>query len=92
MVQTNMIYIFGVIMITLICIILYIRSVTEHNLELEKIASIETKNRLEQRELDIIRGRTKKCPYYTQNNPKSCYFDSRYRCSWNEEARRCDIK
>lgn len=92
MIQYNMIYVFGVILITLIILILYIRSVTEHNVEIEKITSIEQRQREEQKDIDIIRGRTTKCPYFTQDNARSCYFDSKYRCSWNEQAKRCDLK
>lgn len=90
--ESNIIYIAGVIIITTIIAILYVRSVIQHNFEIEKIESIEKNKRDIQDQINIIRLRTTKCPFYTENNPRSCYFDSRYKCSWNDEAQRCDLK
>jgi hypothetical protein len=90
MININIVYILGIVMITFIIVVIYVRSVTTHNAEIEKIESIEKRDRLAQAELDIIRSKTKKCPYFTEDNPRSCYFDSKYRCSWNEVTKRCD--
>lgn len=88
----DIIYILGVIFVTFIIIILYIRSTISHNEELDKIKMLEHKRKLELDNLEIIRSRTQPCPYFTYNNPRSCYYDSKYRCSWNEQAKRCDKK
>jgi hypothetical protein len=82
------IYFFGIILITLIVIILYIMNDLDHKYELDKIKLLEDKYK----ELERVRKLTIPCDVPNLNDPKSCYFKSNYTCSWNENAQRCDIK
>jgi hypothetical protein len=88
----EVIYISLVIIITIFVLYLYINQEYEHNLEMEKIERLERKYALKKRELDIIRSRTIECPVSDLNTPRDCYFVSKYKCSWNESAVRCDKK
>ena len=60
--------------------------------ELEKIEKLERKYEKKRRELEEIRSRTTECPVPDLTNPRDCYFGSRYKCTWNERAARCDKK
>lgn len=67
-------------------------SESEYQHELEKINKLEDKYTLEKGQLDFIRSQTKTCQVGDFKNPRSCYFDSGYQCSWNDLAKRCDQK
>ena len=82
------IYFIGIILITVSVIIFYILGAMDHKHEIEKIKLLEDKYK----ELNNIRSKTIPCPITGLDDPKSCYFDSKYNCSWNEDARRCDLK
>ena len=86
------IYFIGIISITLIVLYLYILSEHEHKKELEKIKQLEIKLDEEQKQLELIRSKTTPCSISDLNDPKSCYHNSNYTCTWNYEAKRCDMK
>ena len=56
------------------------------------VVKIWSKYILKYRELEKIRSRTTPCPTKNLKTPRKCYFESNYRCSWNENAKRCDLK
>lgn len=85
------IYVVGIIIITCIIIYTYIYYDSRYIIELEKIKYLELKKRIRDNELSEIRKLTKACPVENLNNPRKCYFDSNYKCSWNEKAERCDL-
>lgn len=64
----------------------------EHQKELDKIKNLEVKQEDKQRKINEIRKNGNPCPIPNLNDPRSCYIDSNYRCSWNESAERCDLK
>ena len=85
-------YLLGIFIITILIIIMYIRSEKLHNLELKKINGIENKIKIKQQLLKQKRDKTIECPFKNLNDPRSCYFQSDYTCSWNEETERCEKK
>lgn len=86
------IYILSMLIITIVIIIYYYNQEIDHRAELEKIKNIEEKNKKLQQELEFIRSQTTACPVGEFKDPRSCYFDSGYICSWNDVAKRCDAK
>ena len=90
--QLKKIYIIGIIIITLAVLYLYINRKKEHNKELDRIKRIEERLEEKKNELNEIRSRTTACSVPNLDDPRSCYFESGYRCTWNEEAERCDQK
>ena len=82
------IYFLGVILITVSVVIFYILGAMDHNHEIEKIKLLEDKYR----EINNYRSKSTACPIPGLDDPKKCYFNSNYTCSWNEDARRCDLK
>lgn len=85
--QIRNIYIGCIAVITVILLVLYFINNRSYQYELEKISILEGKYK----ELEKIRSRTTPCDIKGFNDPRSCYFGSNYRCSWNENAQRCDL-
>ncbi len=83
-------YIVGVITISIFIIVIYLLSRRDHQKEIAKIEMLELKYKEEKEELDKIRQKTKPCTETGLTTPRSCYFQSMYKCSWNEDAKRCD--
>lgn len=88
----NIIYIIAIISVTVLIFVLYMRSVVSHNAEVDKILRYEKVIADKEKALEMKRYRTKKCPYTTDQNPRSCYFDSNYKCTWDEDAEQCVSK
>lgn len=86
------IYLFIVAVVTFVICLLYIRSIINHNEELSKIIALEEEERKKEDELKVIRSRINKCPYVNADDARSCYFNSKYRCSWNEDGKICALK
>lgn len=86
------IYIIGIIIITIIIGIHYYIQENDYRIEMEKINQLEAERMKMQQQLEIIRSKTIPCHIPNLNNPRSCYIDSGYLCSWNAEANRCDKK
>ena len=42
--------------------------------------------------IEELRKNTTECPIKHLDNPRDCYFKSNYRCSWNEDTDRCELK
>jgi hypothetical protein len=84
--------VFLLLFIFVICIFyfyIYIRRYEDHKLELDKIKRIEEETILKEEELSALKTKTFPCETnYT--DPRSCYIDSGYSCTWNEEINRCD--
>lgn len=91
-ISTTKIFICGLFFITLVTLVCYIMREKDHQVELLKISEYENKLRREKRDLELIRQKTTPCTVPDLNNPRSCYFDSGYQCSWNFEAKQCDSK
>lgn len=85
------IYFIGILGVTAIICILYIIQEKNHQSELDKIHRLEKEYEIKQERLKKIRMRTTPCPISNLNDPRSCYFQSNYKCSWNEQAERCDL-
>ena len=82
----------AILLVTSIVSIMFIRDKQEHEAELVRIELLEKKHKIEMNKLSKIRSKTKPCPIPGLETPRSCYIDSDYKCHWNEEAKRCDIK
>ena len=59
---------------------------------MERIHLIEQKNFQKLKEIEYIRSQTKQCHIPNLADPRSCFIDSNYECTWNELAERCDQK
>ena len=88
----HQIYIFSIIVITVIVLIYYYTQESDYKREIEKINKLENMKWREQRELEMIRSQTTPCQVGDFRSPRSCYIDSGYACTWNELANRCDAK
>lgn len=88
----HQIYILCVLAITVIILVYYYLLESDHRKELEKIDKMEILNRKEQREMELIRSQSSPCPISNFVTPRACYFDSGYACTWNDVAKRCDLK
>jgi len=64
----------------------------EHSRELEKIEELEKIMIIEEERLRRIRSKSTPCHIKNLNTPRTCYHNSNYQCSWNDEAKRCDLK
>jgi len=86
------IYLIGIIIITIIIAFIYINDNYNHQEELNKIAMLEKIQSEKNNKLEKIRAQTITCPVENLNDPRSCYFKSNYKCTWNQQAERCDSK
>jgi hypothetical protein len=78
--------------ITAIVIFYYYSQEQDYKREIDRISRIEDKYKRESDELDFIRTQTTPCQIGDFKTPRSCYYDSGYACSWNDLAKRCDMK
>lgn len=78
-----------IFIIAIFYIYIYIRKYEDHKTQLDKIKRIEESNILKQEELSALSTKTFPCDK-NLTDPRSCYFDSAYACTWNEEIQRCD--
>ena len=77
---------------TIIVLWYYYSQEKNHMLEIEKINKLEYLHEKEERHIDDIRKHTDSCTIGMFNDPRSCYFESGYKCTWNENAKRCDLQ
>ena len=83
-------YIIGVVLITIVIIALFLSNNQEYSDEMERIKMLEEKMRCQKVELEKIREQSVECPFGLFDDPRSCYVRSGYRCKWNERGMRCD--
>lgn len=88
----HQIYICSIIVITVIIIVYYYAKEAEHKKEIEKINQLEAQKKLQQMQLNLLKSKTKPCEIGNFVSPRSCYVDSGYKCTWNDEINRCDAK
>ena len=86
------IYFIGIILVTLFVIAIFMVNEKAHREELNKIRHLERVRNDEIDKLNTIRMRSTPCPVSRLEDPRTCYFQSNYRCSWNEDAKRCDLR
>lgn len=84
-------YFTGLLLITAVILVLYYQYNKYHNMELKKIDYLEEKKKENDRLLELIRAKTDACPKLGLETPRDCYFGSDFKCSWNEQAQRCDV-
>lgn len=85
-------YLGAIFILTIIVLIYYYTQEEDHRKELEKINRMEIANKRELQQLAYIRSQSVPCTVANFTNPRSCYIDSDYTCTWNELAKRCDQK
>lgn len=88
----HQIYLCSILIITIVILIYYYLLEEDHRKELEKISKMEIANRRELQQMAYIRSQSNPCSVGDFHDPRSCYVDSNYACSWNELAKRCDQK
>lgn len=88
----HQIYLCAILIITIIILVYYYWQEKDHTVELEKINKMEIANRRELHQLKYIRSQSVPCRAGEFSDPRSCYIDSNYACSWNDRAKRCDQK
>lgn len=81
-----------VLIITIGVVVYYYILDADHKKESDKIAKMEANHNRELQQLEAIRAQTTPCQAGTYTDPRSCYNDSGFTCSWNEMAKRCDQK
>ena len=86
------IYFVGISAITLIILFLYIMQEKDNAKEMDKIRQLEHKFDIDTRELNLVRSYTTPCPVFNLATPRDCYINSGRKCSWNDRAKRCDLK
>lgn len=91
MINTSLIYIFVLIIITLIITVYYFIKQNDYYQEIEKIKRLELIENENKKRLERLRSHTKPC-IGDYKNPRTCFFDSGFMCSWNELTKRCEIK
>ena len=92
MLSLKTVYLIGIAIITVIIVISCVANERDYNKEIDKIRMLEEKRRKQEFDIEQKRKLTTPCPTPNLTNPKSCYLDSDYMCSWNELANRCDQK
>ena len=86
-------YIIAILIILFITIVtLYVIYTNEliYQNEMIRINKLEKQYEEENKKIEELSKKTKKCPIDGLTNPRSCYFKSNYNCKWNELLRRCD--
>lgn len=86
----HQIYLCILLLVTIAVLVYYFIQEGKHKKELEKINRMEVAYKQDQQRLESIRSQTTPCQAGTYTDPRSCYMDSGYTCSWNEQSRRCD--
>lgn len=86
------IYILCVLVITVVVLVYYYVLEADHKHELEKVNKLESQHKRAQHDLEVARSRTTPCTSGNFTDPRSCYVDSGYACSWNDLTKRCDQK
>lgn len=88
----HLIYIVCMFIITFGVVFYYYVLDAEHRRELDKINKMEALHNKELQQLETLRSQTVPCQIGNFTDPRSCYIDSGFECSWNELAKRCDQK
>lgn len=86
------IYFIGIIIVTLLIIAVYVVEDKDHKYEMHKINYLEDREKERQEKIEELRKNTVECPIKHLDKPRDCYFKSNYRCSWNEDTDRCELK
>ena len=86
------IYIITIVILVLMAISIFIKKYSDYQYQLNKINNLEDKRKNKEDKIRHYRSITKSCNTKGLNNPKSCYFGSNYKCSWDESANRCNLK
>ena len=86
------IYIFSIIVITIFIVLHYMTKNNEHDDEMKKILLIESIDKKKNNALEKLRKNTQACPMGNFNDPRSCYTNSDFQCSWNLKTKRCETK
>ena len=83
--------IFGLFVVTFVIIYIYYNNQAFHLYQINKIKLLEEKYTRKQKEIDLLKQLSSPCPISNLNDPRSCYFKSKYQCSWNDDINRCDL-
>ncbi|VVU94802.1 hypothetical protein CPAV1605_527 [seawater metagenome] len=86
------IYIITIIILALLAVTIFMKKYSDYKYQIEKINMLEEKENNKKDKLRYYRSVTKACDIKGLKNPRNCYFGSNYKCSWNEQANRCNIK
>jgi hypothetical protein len=90
-INISLLYIFVLIIITLIITVYYFIKQNDYYQEIEKIKRLEIIENENKKRLERLRTHTKPCNE-NYKDPRSCFFNSGFTCSWNELTKRCEIK
>ncbi len=92
MIKFRKIYLILLIVVTAVILLLYVYQENEYKKEVSRIEQLEEIYKKKADELQKIRATLKACPISNLITPRSCYFDSGYRCAWNVEGEICAQK
>ena len=85
-------YTITIIILILVAVFIFIKQYSDYEYQIEKINNLEKKRENKDKKIEYYRDKTKPCHIENLNNPRSCYFNSNYKCSWSEKANRCNKK
>jgi len=86
------IYIITILIIILLAIYIFINNYSDYEYQLDKINKIESLNKKRKKKMKYYRETTEPCKQAGLKTPRDCYFNSNYKCSWDELADRCNLK
>ena len=84
------IYILGIVIITLIVVLYYYNQESKYKRELQRIASLEDQMKQEEAKINSLKSLSQPCSIPNLNDPRSCFVNSNYTCTWNTAINRCD--
>ena len=83
-------YIITVLILVLLAIAIFVNKYSDYQYQVQKIDMLEIKNQKRKDKLKYYRSISEPCHIMGLKNPRSCYFGSKYKCSWCEKAERCN--
>ena len=86
----KIIYLITIIVLVIIAIYIFVQKYEVHQDQVYKINKLEEKHKEHHKRIKYHRSITQPCQTPNLTNPRDCYFGSNYKCSWNEDAKRCN--
>ena len=86
------IFIIKILIIILLAIYIFIKNHSDYEYQLDKINKIESLNNKIKNKIKYYRETTEPCNITGLETPRDCYFNSNFKCSWDELADRCNLK
>lgn len=86
----KIIYLITIIVLIIISIYIFVQKYEVHQDQLSIIKGWEEKHKEQHKSIRYHRSITYPCSTPNLTNPRDCYFGSGYKCSWDENSKRCN--